>query len=142
MPRNGSPLWEIAQLHSAARERKEEVMDYESLADLFHRWTLLDTHSKGPELARLQTLSRHSPPQPVGAGGRLRALVFRILNPPLGRLLRAASLASPYQAAYDLVLQIQQQQFETERALRTEVAALRDRLDVLESELRSNRASV
>jgi hypothetical protein len=136
-----SRLLKTAEARSVARRVNEEVIDYEQVAELFRRFTDLDIHSIGPELARLQSLARAVPPQPIGLRGKIRGLFFRIMNPVLGRVLRAASLASPFQAAYELAMHLQQQQLETERRILTEISTIGARLEILESEVWSRRFS-
>ena len=132
-------LLKTAEARSVARRVNEEVTDYEQVAELFRRFTDLDIRSVGPELARLQSLARAVPPQPLSLRGKIRGLFFRIVNPVLGRVLRAASLASPFQAAYELAMHVQQQQLETERRILAEIAAIGARLEILESEVRARR---
>ena len=134
-----SRLLHEAETLSATRRATERVLDYDRVAELFRRLTDLDSRSIGPELARLQNTARTPPPQPMTLAGKMRGLFFRMANPLLGRVLRAASLASPTQVAYQLALQIQEQQFESESKLRAEIADLRDRIEALERHVRSRR---
>jgi hypothetical protein len=130
-------LLEKAELQAQARRVQAEVADYEQVAELFRRITSLDSRTRAPELARLQNLNRPVPPSKITVGGKLHNLFFRMVNPVLGRLLRAASLASPFQAAYELAIHLHQQQLETECKILAEVAAVRARLEILESEIRA-----
>jgi hypothetical protein len=134
-----SGLLKAAKAQAAARELSEDFVDYEELAEVFRKFTSLDSQSCGPELAMLQNLTRTVPPQPLGLGGAIRRSFFSLVNPLLGRFLRMASLASPYQAAYELALHLQKQQLETERRILSELGSLGARLELLESELRSRK---
>jgi hypothetical protein len=134
-------LLKEARARSTARRVHDRVIDYDQAADLFRRFTSLDCNSAGPELARLQNLAVNVPPQALSVRGKIRDLFFRIASPILGRILRLASLASPFRAAYEMVLYTQQQQLETERRILDEVAAIGARLEMLESEVKSRRMS-
>ena len=129
----------MAKSHVVARARDHEMLQYEEAAELFRRLSRLDEHSLGPELARLQSISSSVPPQPFGFRKKIRFYFFRAISPILGRLLKAASLAGPYQAAYELAVQMQERQLELESRLCAELAALNSRIDALESEIRSPR---
>ena len=129
----------MAQNRVIARSRDHQLCNYEQMAELFRRLSRLDERSFGPELARLQSISTSAPPQPFGFFGKIRYYLLAVASPILGRVLKAASLAGPYQAAYELAVQMQERQLELESRLCSELTALNTRLDALESELRSRR---
>lgn len=129
----------MAKSRVNARSRDNEMCNYEQMAELFRRLSRLDERSLGPELARLQSISTSAPPQPFGLFKKIRFYVLAAVSPILGRVLKAASLAGPYQAAYELAVQMQERQLELEGRICSELAALNSRLDALESEMRSRR---
>ena len=129
----------MAKNRAMARSRDQELSNYEQMAELFRRLSGLDERSLGPELARLQSISTSVPPQPFGFFGKVKFYLLGAVSPILGRLLKAASLAGPYQAAYELAVQMQERQLELESRICSELAALNNRLDSLESEMRSRR---
>jgi hypothetical protein len=77
----------------------------------------------------------------LGIRGRITGLFFKAVNPILGRLLRAASLASPYQAAYELAIDLLSRQLEADSKMQAEIAALQDRIETLEAQAGSRRTS-
>jgi hypothetical protein len=132
-----SDLLKTAQSRSAARRLNEIVLDYEQMAELFRRFTRLDSESAGPELARLQSFACTAAPQPMTLRGKISGLLMRMVSPVIGRVLRAASLASPFQAAYDLALRLQEQQLESERRILDKIAAIEAKIEILDSKIRS-----
>jgi hypothetical protein len=113
-------------------------LNYEASAALFRRLTDLDHHSVGPELARLQHLNLNAP-RGRGVRARLTSTLFRIANPILGRILRTASLSSPFQAAYEMALHEQRQHLGAEHRILAELARINARLEILEREIREKR---
>jgi hypothetical protein len=69
------------------------------------------------------------------------SLIFKILNPVLGRVLRVASLSSPFQASYQAVVYVLELQLESEHRMSSEIAVLQARVAALEEELRLLRRS-
>jgi len=134
-------LIELARVRTLAQASQERVTDYRQVARLFIRLTDLDSRCLGPELAKLQNLSRAVSAQPLGIRGRITGLFFKAVNPILGRLLRAASLASPYQAAYELAIDLLSRQLEADSKMQAEIAALQDRIETLEAQAGSRRTS-
>ena len=134
-----SRLLQIARAQAEARQSESDDRRYEQVAEFFRRITRLDRRSFGPELARFQNIDRPAPPRRMTLGGRAKALFFRIANPVIGRVLNAASLASPFRAAYELSIQLHQQQLESESRILAEIAGINARLELLESEIRSRR---
>ena len=129
----------MARSRALDRLTEEEIARYQRMAELFRRLTRLDEHSLGPELAKLQNIGTTCPPRGFGFRNRLRSLFLAAVTPLLGRLLKAASLASPYQAAYELAVHMHEQQLQVESQVCTEVSALVSRIDELESEIHSRR---
>ena len=134
-----SQLIELARARSLAQTSEEHVPDYRQVARLLIRLTDLDSRCLGPELAKLQDLSRPVSPQPLGIRGRIRGLFFKAMNPVLGRLLRAASLASPYEAAYELTIDLLSRQLDADSKMQAEIAVLKDRIETLEAQAKSRR---
>ncbi len=132
-------LFEIARSKRAQRPGKSGLPDYEEAAELFRRITDLDARSFGPELARFENAARPAPPRALRTGGKFQYWFFRLVNPVMGRLLRAASLATPFRASYDLSIHLHEQQLATERKILAEIAAISARLELLEAEIRSRR---
>lgn len=128
-----SQLIEMARARSSAQAAGERAVDYRQFARLFLQLTDLDSRSLGPELAKLQDLSRAASAQPLGIWGKIRAVFFRTVNPILGRFLRAASLASPYRAAYELSVELLRRQLESDSRMLAEMASLKDRIENLEA---------
>ena len=124
-----------------SRSPEGELVRYEQMSELFRRLTSLDERSLGPELAKLQNVATTLPPRALGLRGRIRSILLAIISPILGRLLKAASLASPYQAAYELAVEMQERQLQLETKICTELAALNSRIEGLEAEIRSRRLS-
>ena len=139
MPNASDRILTIAKSRAVARSVEAQVARYQESAEFFRRLTALDEHSLGPELARLQNVPTTVPPHPYGLRKRLRSCLITAISPLLGRLLRAASLASPYHAAYELAVQMQARQLETEERICAELAALSSRIDELESEMNPSR---
>jgi hypothetical protein len=134
-------LIELARARSSAQAAREHVTDYRQLATMFMRLTDLDSRSLGPELAKLQDLSRTVPAQPLGIRGKIRGVFFKAVNPVLGRFLRAASLASPYRAAYEMAVDLLTRQLESESRMRAEIASLKDRIENLEAKAELRKTS-
>lgn len=139
MLKPSSELLATARAKAAEQVGDSNLPDYDQIAELFRRITDLDTHSLGPELARFENVCRPTPPQSMNFGGKVRHWFFRAVNPILGRVLRAGSLATPFRASYELSIHLHQQQLETERKILSELAEISARLELLEAEIRSRR---
>jgi len=134
MSESSSQLIELARARSSARVGGEDVIDYREFARLLVRLTDLDSRCLGPELAKLQDQSRPVPAQPLGIRGKIRGMFFKAMSPALGRLLRAASLASPYRTAYGLAVDLLRGQLELDSRLQAEIAGLKHRIETLEAQ--------
>ena len=139
MPHASDRIFSIAKERAFDRSLEEQVIRYDQMAEWFRWLTAFDEQSLGPELARLQSIATTSAPRPFGFRRRVRAVFLEAVSPILGRLLKAASLASPYQAAYELVIQTKERQLQMEDRICAELAALNSKIDGLESEITSRR---
>jgi hypothetical protein len=124
---------QTARAKLSSEAAAERAGSYLRHREFFAALTELDAHSLGPELARLQNYPTAVPAQAVGWAGKCRSLFFRLVNPILGKLLHASSLASPYRAAYELAVHMLQSQFDSAAAAQAEIAELKDRITTLEA---------
>lgn len=132
-------LLRIAKSRAFERTLDQQAVGYEYMAEFFRRLSSIDEQSLGPELAKLQCIASLIPPRQFGLRGRIRSFLLASISPVLGKLLRAASLASPYQAAYELAVQMQEQQLNMESRICSELQALNAKINELESEMNTRR---
>jgi len=129
----------IARNRAMARSVNADLMTYRHNAEFFRRLTALDEHSLGPELATLQSIGTNAAPHPFGLRNKIISFTVAAISRMLGRLLKAASLASPYQTAYELAIQMQERQLDIETRICAELASLSSRIEELESEIHASK---
>ncbi len=106
--------------------------DYAAIASSFRQSTILDDVSGLAQIASSRYSPRLSAPQRPTFTGRLTALLLRLLEPLVWRLMNASNARNPFQTVYDALLYQQEQHAQLEQGLRAEIERLRERLESLE----------